>query len=48
MTSADGTEHDITVTSTVPPCAGHRRVTAGCGRSDGRHQLEHGRTLDDQ
>ncbi len=38
-------QHDITVTiNGIQRCAGHRNGwTRGCGRSDGRHQLEHGR-----
>ncbi|MCW0470731.1 VCBS domain-containing protein [Vibrio chagasii] len=44
VTSADGTEHDITVTinGIRTMRRSSERVTRGCGRSDGRHQLEHG------
>ncbi|MCW0470719.1 VCBS domain-containing protein [Vibrio chagasii] len=47
---ADGTEHDITVTingtNDAPVIGTGDGVDAG--RSDGRHQLEHGRHTDDQ
>ncbi|MCW0470747.1 hypothetical protein OH492_25275 [Vibrio chagasii] len=49
MTSADGTEHDITVTINASTTRrSSERVTADAGGSDGRHQLEHGRHTDDQ